>query len=305
VPKIISRDGEKMITRELVSCIITTFNRPDLVENAINSVLSQTYTNIELLVVDDCSTTSYDSVIAKYKQDERVTFLLNEKNMGLSASRNNGVERSSGDFIAFLDDDDVWLENKLQAQVEVLCNDLSFIACSSSHIESESNVVINHNIREFELEDIYINNLIGPPSKILIRSEVFDEIKFDEKAKHAEDWDFYLKLLEFGTIYSIEAPLIIYNTGHFQRMTNGFSEYTIAQIKEKARMTYVNKHKIGDANFNLRLTNYYFLGFKRRKNKVIFLREIIKDVGFVNVLSIFIKRVIRIVKRKTVNVLQS
>jgi glycosyltransferase involved in cell wall biosynthesis len=293
-----------MLPNELISCIITTFNRPDLAQNAIDSVLQQTYKNIELIVVDDCSTISYDSVIAKYKSDDIVTFSRNEQNMGLSASRNNGIERSNGNYIAFLDDDDIWLPNKIESQFEVLHNNSSYVACSSSHIESESKKTINHNVREFKLADIYLENLIGPPSKILVRRDIFDKIRFDERAKHAEDWDFYLKLLEYGTVYSVVTPLIIYNTGHFERMTNGFANYTVAEIKEKANMTYINKHKIGDTNFNLRLINYYFSGFKRRKQKLRFLVTIIKDVGFINVMSVFIKKTFKIIKRKTVQVIK-
>ncbi|MDU0355994.1 glycosyltransferase family 2 protein [Paraglaciecola aquimarina] len=293
-----------MKPKELISCIITTFNRPDLVGSAIDSVLSQTYENIELIVVDDCSKTSYDSAMANYNNDPRVTFIRNEINMGLSASRNNGVKHSNGSYIAFLDDDDIWLPNKIESQLKILQNNSSYIACSSSHIESISKNIINHEVREYKLADIYIENLIGPPSKILVRSEVFNKVSFNETAKHAEDWDFYLKLLEYGIIYSIKEPLIIYNTGHFERMSNGFASYTVEEIQKKAYMTYVNKDKIGEANFNLRLTNYYFSNFKKRKNKLSFLIDVVKDVGFMTMMSVFTEKTLIIVKRKATNIIK-
>lgn len=276
-----------------VSCIITTFNRSDLVSQAIESVLHQTYENLELIIVDDCSSEDYSAVIAKHLLNNKVTYFKNPINLGLSASRNQGIKLASGHYVAFLDDDDQWLPEKLLNQVTVLESSPKLVACSSSHIESETGRLINKGIREFKKQDIYFRNLIGPPSKLLVRMDALGQIQFDESLRHAEDWDFYIRLMNIGNIYSLETPLIIYNTGHFERMTNGFSRLTIDELRQKAAATYKNKKLIGQQNFVKRLTDYYLTGFPKRKQKLKFLREIIPDVGALTVFSSMLKRAIR------------
>ncbi|MBJ2135080.1 glycosyltransferase family 2 protein [Paraglaciecola chathamensis] len=278
-----------MEKNELVSCIITTFNRPDLVSFAIDSVLKQSYTCVELFIINDCSTKSYSDVIEKYSRYTNVSFHRNENNLGLSASRNKGLSLSNGKYIAFLDDDDIWLPSKLKEQVNILREYPDYVACSSSHIESESNKLVKNTKDTVSLNDLLGANIIGPPSKVLVKKSRIESIRFDENAKHAEDWDFYLQLLIMGPIYMLEQPLIIYNTSHFGRMTTGFSSLSIEDIQVKSNMTYKNKELIGDKNFRFRMASYYFAGFLKRKNKTKFLLNIIKEVGLAMTISTFLK----------------
>ena len=282
---------------ELVSCIITTFNRPNMVDKAIDSVLEQSYKNIEIIVVDDHSSESYAEVITKYNTYSNVIFHRNEKNSGLSASRNRGITLAKGAYVAFLDDDDIWLPLKLAKQVQFLQDEPSFVACSCCHVESETNKIIDRGIRKFTIDDILGVNLLGPPSKIMVRKRLLKNVRFNERAKHAEDWDFYLHLLQSGPIYMLQEPLIIYNTSHFGRMTTGFSSLSIKEIQEKANMTYENRDLIGNKNFRLRMGNYYFAGFLKRKNKLSFLFSTMKEVGFFMSLTILINITRRAIKK--------
>ncbi|MFQ3191017.1 MAG: glycosyltransferase involved in cell wall biosynthesis [Paraglaciecola sp.] len=286
-----------MESSDLVSCIITTYNRPDLVGDAIESVLAQTYRNIELFIIDDHSSESYAAVIEKYKDHANLVYVRNEKNLKLSASRNRGIALSKGSYVAFLDDDDTWLPAKLQQQVKVLQDNPAYAACTSCHIESRSKNTIDRGIREFEFETILVENLLGSPSKMMVRKSIVDKIQFSEQAKHAEDWDFYLKLLKLGNVFMIKEPLTIYNTDHIDRMTSGFSSFTIAQIQEKAHITYSNREIIGEKNFKLRMARYYFTGFVRRKNKLSFFFSIVKEVGLANSVKTFTKMAKRVITR--------
>lgn len=282
-----------MESKELVSCIITTYNRPDLVTNAIESVLNQSYKNIELFIIDDHSSLPYEASIEKYIHLANVSYIKNGQNLKPSGSRNIGIELASGKYIAFLDDDDSWLPHKIERQVEILENNPQYLACTSSHIESESQITVDRGIREFTLEHLMVENFLGPPSKMMVRKHLLDNIRFTIEARNGEDWDFYLKILQLGTIFMIKEPLTIYNTGHFERLTNGFSSYSIEQIKEKAHVTYMNKELIGDKNFKLRMARYYFTGFAKRTNKFGFFFKIANEVGLIISLSMFF----RILKR--------
>lgn len=273
-----------MDTSILITCIITTFNRPNLLPRAIESILSQTYQNLEIIIIDDYSSESYDVVKETYSQ-ENIRFCRNEKNLGLAASRNRGIDLANGKYVAFLDDDDIWLPEKIATQLEFLEANEEYVACTSHHTESISKKVIGPSMSRITLNDIVCFNFIGPPSKLLVRSNI--DINFDENAKHAEDWDYYIRLLKTGPVYMLKQPLIIYDTVHFGRMTTGFSKLSIEQIKDKANMTFKNRELIGESNFRERLSEYYLSGIFQRKGKFKFLLEIYRDIGATPIIKVF------------------
>ena len=100
---------------QIVSVIIPTYNRAKYITSAIDSVLSQTYNNIEIIVVDDGSNDSTREVLYRYGNKIRYVY---QENLGVSAARNRGIELSKGEWIAFLDSDDVWFPKKLSVQME-------------------------------------------------------------------------------------------------------------------------------------------------------------------------------------------
>ena len=105
-----------MQNEPLVSVIIPTYNRGRLILDSINSVLNQTYKNIELIVVDDCSTDNTEEIL-KSINDSRIKYVKLEKNSGACIARNKGIELSTGEFIAFNDSDDLWITTKLEKQL--------------------------------------------------------------------------------------------------------------------------------------------------------------------------------------------
>ena len=101
---------------ELISIIMPTYNCEQFIRESIDSVLAQTYTAWELLIVDDCSTDNTAAIIASY-QDERIHYFRNERNMGAALSRNKALREAKGTYMAFLDADDVWMPEKIERQV--------------------------------------------------------------------------------------------------------------------------------------------------------------------------------------------
>lgn len=101
---------------ELVSIIMPSYNTAKFIEETIHSVLAQTYTNWELIIVDDCSTDHTDAVVASFT-DPRIRYIKNEKNSGAAVSRNRALREAKGRWIAFLDSDDLWLPEKLERQI--------------------------------------------------------------------------------------------------------------------------------------------------------------------------------------------
>lgn len=102
---------------DLVSIITPSYNTGEYIKETITSVLNQTYSNWEMIIVDDCSTDNTDDAVASFLSDNRIRYLKNEKNSGAAISRNRAIREAKGKYIAFLDSDDLWKPDKLEKQV--------------------------------------------------------------------------------------------------------------------------------------------------------------------------------------------
>lgn len=112
---------------ELISIIMPSYNTAAFIADSIKSVLKQTYTNWELIIVDDCSTDNTDEVVSSF-DDSRIKFFKNDKNSGAAASRNKALKEASGDYVAFLDSDDLWLPSKLEKQLTFMKNNMFYFS---------------------------------------------------------------------------------------------------------------------------------------------------------------------------------
>lgn len=185
--------------KNMVSIIIPTYNRSDLLIRSVKSVLKQTYTNIEIVVVDDNSS---DNTFEKIKKinDKRVRYFKLRKNHGACYARNLGIIKARGDYIAFQDSDDVFLENKIEFQLNNLLynkSDLDF--CKLNVIVDENTFVFPNELQESNIingnvfDELCDGNAISTQA-ILARRDVFDDIKFDEDLPRFQDYDLALRI---------------------------------------------------------------------------------------------------------------
>lgn len=199
-----------------VSVVIPTYNRKEYVQIAIESVLAQTYTDLEIIVVDDGSTDATDRALqARYGDRIRYEW---QSNQGESAARNRGIALAKGDFVAFLDSDDVWLPHKLARQMGVMADrpDVGLVVCQAWRIDRSgqrmpglpfgppvegSTVGITHLLRR---------NVLGPAgSSALVRSSVFHVVGgFELDLTFGEDWDMWLRISRHSGIYCLAEPLV-------------------------------------------------------------------------------------------------
>lgn len=108
------------MNNDLVSIIMPSYNTGEYIKKSIESVIAQTYTNWELIIVDDCSTDNTDDAVRPYLSDSRIFYLKNDKNSGAAVSRNKALREAKGRWIAFLDSDDLWLPQKLEMQIDFM-----------------------------------------------------------------------------------------------------------------------------------------------------------------------------------------
>lgn len=184
----------------IVSVVMPAYNMERYIHQAIASVAAQTMTRWELIIIDDCSTDATRSIIRSWEnKDKRIKVFCNEVNSGVSRTRNRGIELSTGDYIAFLDSDDLWQPEKLERQLERLSKEGAQIGyCSYSIIdESGSKVRADYIVPEHVcFEDLLKENSIQC-SSMLIQSDLLKEIRFTREFYH-EDYVLGLQLLQKG-----------------------------------------------------------------------------------------------------------
>lgn len=206
----------------LVSVVIPTYKRPEWLSRAINSVLKQTYPNVEVIVVDDNDPytdgrRSTEEIMTLYAGNSQVKYIKHEHNMNGAVARNTGVRHSKAKYIALLDDDDEFLPNKIQAQVEVLENRSSeWGACySMAYLKKENGPYLP--LKENREGSLYLESLarelcLLAGSNLLVRKDVWDEVGgFTENFKRNQDLEFTARVLKkYKLAYSPEPGLIVY-----------------------------------------------------------------------------------------------
>lgn len=242
----------------LVSVVITTYNREKYLETAIESVENQTYRPIEILVVDDGSNFNYAASICD--KFENCTYYF-KNNGGLSTARNFGISRAKGEFIAFLDDDDYWEEQKISKQMEVFDSnptvDLvhSKVAIVNEHGDltgefSGATLDKLHKRSGFVFWNALATWVVKSPTS-LIRKKIFKpDLLFDESIKVGEDIDFYQRLFYRHKVMYIDEPLAYYR------------EYDNPERLSLQTEKYVGVEKKMYQNFkNMGIKNPFYLYF--------------------------------------------
>ena len=187
--------GITLDNTKLVSVIIPTYNREKTIVDSINSVLKQSYENIEVLVIDDGSTDNTRLMIDNIR-DYRVKYFY-QKNAGACSARNYGINLSKGYYIAFQDSDDIWMQNKIEEQIKLLEKTHSDIcACSMSVYDNGIYIkdIPDSSHSSIDFNTLFAENFIST-QMLLYKSDALRNFKFDIGLPRLQDWDFVLNLL--------------------------------------------------------------------------------------------------------------
>lgn len=216
----------------MVSVIVTTYNRRRFLREAILSVLKQDYRDRELIVVDDGSTDGSHKEI----EDLPVAYIWKE-NGGISSSRNKGIEMARGEYIAFLDVDDLWKKNKLSVQIPQMTAQ-GYSISYTDEIWIRNGKRLNQKLRHKKYSGMIFDRCLPlciiSPSSAVIRRAVFEDVGlFDESLPVCEDYDMWLKVAAKYPVLFIEKPLIIKRGGHedqLSRRYDGMDRFRIQAI---------------------------------------------------------------------------
>lgn len=271
----------------LVSVVIPTCKRDvQTVRRAVESARAQTYGAIELIVVDDSpdSFPGRDAIgdMLRSLNDHRVRYIRHEFNQGACAARNTGIAHAQGEFIAFLDDDDEWLPEKLEKQLQLMearGDSCALIGCGSFTVDDAAGtrrkrkpwpahgMVFDRLIRE---------NFIGSTSFPLIRRRCLDEVgPFDVAMKSAQDYEMWLRITARYPVDSVDEPLALYHTdGNARISTNGQNRILGLERLNEIHAGYLSEHpKAWSARLN-KLVPHYIQAGEREKARLAFRKAV-------------------------------
>ncbi|MCL4503557.1 MAG: glycosyltransferase [Deltaproteobacteria bacterium] len=218
-----------------VSVIIPTYNRAALVQEAVASVLAQSFRDFELIVVDDGSTDGTPEVLSPYAS--RLRFLRRENQSGVSAARNTGIAAARGEWLAFLDSDDLWLPEKLARQMAYLEEHPDLLICQTEETWVRRGIRVNQPQTHRKIGgQIFYQSLercmVSPSAVMLHRRLLAQHGGFDEELPAAEDYDLWLRLGWRYEIGLVPEPLIIKRGGHADQLSAqwGLDRYRIRAL---------------------------------------------------------------------------
>lgn len=232
------------MTIPLVSVVLPTHNRADFLARAIRSVVGQTENNLEIIVVDDASNDGTSELLQQLaRNDPRIKILRNSKSLGGGGARNVGIAASTGEWVAFIDDDDEWVPTKVECQLQMLRANTVAVACSCNFEQqfpsgATKTVKLPKNVT---LNELLQGSVMGGASMCLCSRDVLRQIGgFDTSFKSAQDWDLWTRLRQKGCIVVCGEVLVRYQAHDGPRISNDMqSQYQGARrfyFKHRSKM---------------------------------------------------------------------
>ncbi len=201
----------------LVSVVVPTYNRAELVERAVQSVLSQTYSDLEVIIVDDASTDDTGVRIKALQDiDHRVQYIRHGRNRGAQAARNTGIQAAKGEYLAFLDSDNEWLNEKLQRQVDLFSNQdvsLGAVYCGFCRVSANGDLLARYTprYRGFVYKQA-LGEWLTDTSTLVVRKDILEKIHgFDENVSAYQEWDLCIRMARECEFDFIPGCLTLYH----------------------------------------------------------------------------------------------
>ena len=249
---------------ELISVIIPYYKKKEYIISSINSVLNQTYKNLEIIIIyDDLNKEDLNLLKKIKKKDKRIKIYINKKNLGAGRSRNKGIKLSKGVFVAFLDSDDLWKKNKLKKQIFFMKkNGINASHTSYTIINSNNKIVGSRNAKDMSYKLLLKSCDIGLSTVVLKKEIITSKIKF-ANIKTKEDYVLWLKItFNNNKIFALKD-----NLTKWRKLENSLSSSRLQKIYDGYLVyrKYMNFNLLKSFGFLMLLSFNYFL--KDIKNK--------------------------------------
>lgn len=238
-----------------VSVILPTFQRAHIISEAIESVRKQTYTSWELIIVDDGSTDNTAEIVKSYTEKDSRIIYFKQKNKGVAAARNAALEKATGNYVAFIDSDDLWVTDKLERQIKLINKSLDCVLISGDVSYPDGGTFFSRHPlpAHINFKNLFIRNFIAT-STVMLRREILNKIGFfNETIKSCEDYDLWLRIASDSTIDVIPEVFACYRTQPDSLTTDRFT-YLASLLKIKS--VYFHNPKLS-LNWPQKYEGYY------------------------------------------------
>lgn len=244
----------------IVSIIIPTYNRENTILRAVNSVINQTYTNWELIIIDDGSTDNTKEIIKPCLIDKRIIYYY-QKNKGVCAARNYGISKASGEYIALLDSDDEFLERKLELQLkEMLDTNIDFSLSNCFKVfDGQNTKIINVQCSFFPTKNEFLCGKIPLSASLMVfKKKISYEFLFDEDLPATNDFDFLLRVLtKYKCIFIKNHVVKIHRTLNYNRISTNY-KIKIDSFKKVIKKIDDNEYNLLDKEKQIVLETFFF-----------------------------------------------
>jgi glycosyltransferase involved in cell wall biosynthesis len=236
------------VPQKKISVIIPNYNYARFLDQAISSVLEQTYPNIELIVVNNGSTDNSIEILEKYRNK---ILLVNQLNLGQSGARNSGLSRSTGEFIAFLDADDFWEPTKLEMQAELMNSTTELVYCGISPFKDPENEILGivlpkyrGKCSEYFIDFPGVSIVLSGESTALFSRNLLEKVGlFDSELNSTAGWDFFRRCSRFTNFDFVSEALVNYRL-HASNMSNSNNEVILDMRRAYAKLFKDNEWSI-------------------------------------------------------------
>ena len=215
---------------DLVSVVIPYFKKREYIKNTLNSVLEQTYKNLEIIIIyDDKEQEDLEFIKELAKLDKRISLIINKNSLGAGLSRNNGINKSKGDYISFIDADDVWKKNKLELQIKFMKEKNYLISHTNYEIIDKENKIIDYRIaRDFDTVNDLLKSCDIGLSSVIIKREILSGECLFANLKTKEDFVLWLRILK----KNIKIGALQKNLMYWRKLNNSLSSSVIQKIRD-------------------------------------------------------------------------
>ena len=272
----------------LVSIIIPVYNGKDYISDCIESCLHQTYSNIEIIVINDGSTDGIEKVVEPYIISNKINFITQE-NKERSAARNNGLNHAKGSYIQFLDCDDKLMPSKIEKQVDFLENNPNFFAtyCKTNYFDNNHKVVGEQKIQNYsgDISQQLLKGNFMTTHSLLLRKSV---LRFDENMSFQEDWDYWLRSTDLNNNFHCLNEILCQTRVRQEGVLENNSKML------KGMLLFLDKHqnRFSKGEYLYRKTITYYLA-KKREEFYLNIKNLLKIDVF-----LAIKLILKILKLK-------
>ena len=264
-----------------LSAIIVAFDRPEYLREAIGSVLAQELFVDEIIVIDDCSPSPLEPVVREISSRARYERL--SQRSGANVARNRGIELARGEFVALLDDDDIWLPKKLLRQMAALGPSADACLCGWRYFDGTSAYVENretvdsHRLRE--------GNVCGT-SGLVARRQVLMATPFDWELRSGQDWDLFVRLSQQRPLAYVPEALFLRRSGHASITTKARAQ-TPEKLYQAAAAIHKHRAWLGERAYRRRLAAALlkYIGIRRKRHRYVVYA--LRRAGFTAVLEHF------------------